>query len=283
MKRIGLLYYPRREDSARLATQVAQFLRQRDRDIEIWQGSADDEEALQETAPNLDVLITMGGDGTIVCAVRCVATAGVPVLGVNLGRLGFLSEVEPSQVQEALSKLLGGQYVVEERMMLHAELRRDGEVLLETEAINDLVMARGLVSRTVHVSIAVDGHHVMTPAADGVIVSTPTGSTAYCLAAGGPIVAPDLNCLTITPIAAHLGIAHAFVIPAHRVLCLQLVKGRGAMLTVDGQSDLELALGDTVRATASENRAKFIRFGNDGYFYETVLRRLRWPDRDAMA
>jgi NAD+ kinase len=119
----------------------------------------------------------------------------------------------------------------------------------------------------------------MTPAADGVIVSTPTGSTAYCLAAGGPIVAPDLECLTITPISAHLGIAHAFVIPAHRALSLELVRGEGAMLTLDGQLDTDVAVGDRLNVTVGENTAKFVRFGNDGYFYETVLRRLRWPDR----
>ncbi|MBM3189127.1 MAG: NAD(+)/NADH kinase [Chloroflexi bacterium] len=281
MKRIGILYHPRRKDSLQLASEVTRFLHHRQ--IDVWQGSADDEEALVEAAPSLEVLITMGGDGTIVRAVRCVAAFGVPILGMNLGRLGFLTEVEPGHAKEALAHLLAGAYSVEERMMLRVALRRGEATLLTAEAINDLVVARGLASRTVQVSIAVDGHHVMTPTADGVIVATPTGSTAYCLAAGGPIVAPDLNCLTITPIAAHLGIAHAFVVPARRSLCLELVKGDGAMLTLDGHADRPLEPGDQVLATASPNSARFIRFGGDGYFYETVLRRLRWPDRDSTA
>jgi len=172
--------------------------------------------------------------------------------------------------------------------MLRAELQRGDEVLLSAEAINDVVMARGSASRTVRIAVDVDGHHVMTQTADGMIVSTPTGSTAYCLAAGGPIVAPDLRCMVLTPIAGHLTMAHAIVIPAehrstghtrHRCVRLQLVKGAGAMLTVDGQVDVPLRPGDSVVHTASDKTAKFVRFGGDGYFYETVLRRLRWPDQ----
>jgi NAD+ kinase len=119
----------------------------------------------------------------------------------------------------------------------------------------------------------------MTQTADGIIASTPTGSTAYCLSAGGPIVAPDIRCITLTPIAAHLSVAHAIVVPANRCVRLRLIKGHGAVLTVDGQLDVALEPEDEVRATASEYAARFIRFGHDGYFYETVLRRLRWPDQ----
>ena len=277
MKVIGVLYHPLRPDSCELAERVEALLRPRQ--VEVWRGSADDEPRLIASASGLDLLITLGGDGTIVRAVRCVAHVGVPILGVNLGRLGFLAEVEPTRVEGAIASLISGTYRVEERMMLCATLWRGDRAVMQAEAINDVVMARGRVSRTVHVSISVDGHHVMTPAADGVIVATPTGSTAYCLAAGGPIVAPDLNCFAVTPIAAHLGIAHAFVIPAHRSLRLELVRGEGASLTFDGYLDAELEPGDGVQIAASENTAKFVRFGNDGYFYETVLTRLRWPDR----
>jgi len=212
-------------------------------------------------------------------AVRAVSRHDVPILGVNLGRLGFLAEVEPERIGEALPALMAGDYAIEERMMLSVSLERAGRLVLATQSINDVVMARGLISRTVRIAVEVDGRHVMTPTSDGVIVSTPTGSTAYCLAAGGPIVAPDLNCMAITPIAAHLGIAHAWVIPAHRELRLRLIKGEDAMLTVDGQIDATLRPGDEVIATQAEQRAKFVRFGGDGYFYETVLRRLGWPER----
>ena len=292
MKRIGILYLPGRTDSSQLAKNIRDILRQRD--IDVWQGSADDESGLRQVARDLDLLITLGGDGTIVRAVRAVASsrapckalserrrgnsAGPPILGVNLGRLGFLAELEPSRVQEALPTLLDGKYIVEERMMLHVQLRRGGQMILDTDAVNDVVMARGLVSRMVHVSVEVDGHHVMTSMGDGIIVSTPTGSTAYCLSAGGPIVAPDLDCMIITPISAHLGIVNALVIPVAHKLCLCWVKGESAMLTVDGQVDVALEPGDELCSAASENTARFVRFGGDGYFYETVLRRLGWPD-----
>lgn len=276
MKRIGILCHPLRTDASRLARDVRYMLSERG--VAVWQGSLDDETELRRAVPGLDVLITLGGDGTIVRAVRAVAEARVPILGVNLGRLGFLAEVEPSEIKEAIPALLDGRYALEERMMLRAQLRRGDQVLLEADAINDVVVARGKGSRTVRIGVAVDDHYVMTQAADGVIVSTPTGSTAYCLAAGGPIVAPDVECMIMTPIAAHLAVAHAIVIPSHRCLRLRLVKGQGTMLTVDGQLDAELELGDEVWSTRSDNAARFVRLGSDGYFYETVLRRLRWPD-----
>jgi len=277
METIGVLYHAGRKASSQLADQVCGLLG--DYPCRVWRGTVDDDHALREAGHDLDLLITFGGDGTIVRAVRAVSRHNVPILGVNLGRLGFLAEVEPERIGEALPALMGGDYTIEERMMLSVSLQRAGRLVLATQSINDVVMARGLVSRTVRIAVEVDGRPVMTPTSDGVIVSTPTGSTAYCLAAGGPIVAPDLNCIAITPIAAHLGIAHAWVIPAHRALRLRLIKGEDAMLTVDGQLDATLQPGDEVITTQAEQRAKFVRFGGDGYFYETVLRRLGWPDR----
>lgn len=278
MRRIGILYHPQRADSSQLAHEVAGLLDQHG--LETWQMSAEDEAALRHAAPGLDLLITLGGDGTIVAAVRAVATHGVPILGVNLGRLGFLAEVEPGQLSTAISALLEGRYMVEERMMLRATLYRQGQAILEAEAINDIVVGRGRTSRTVRIALDVDGHYVVTHAADGVIVATPTGSTAYSLAAGGPVLAPELRCILITPVAAHLSALRALVIPAQSRVGLRLLKAEEAVLTVDGQLDAELHPGDEVYSTISQTTAKFIRFGNDGYFYESILRRLRWPDQN---
>ncbi|MBC7256175.1 MAG: NAD(+)/NADH kinase, partial [Chloroflexi bacterium] len=270
MRTIGLLYHPSRPESQALAEALGEALSS----ACVRRFATDDEGALRQAAPALDLLITLGGDGTIVRAVRSVAEAGTPVLGVNLGRLGFLAEVDPDDIAKIVPVLLQGEYAIEERMMLAVTMEREGRRLFETQAINDAVLARGAISRTVRVSVEVDGRHVMTPVADGVIVSTPTGSTAYCLAAGGPIIAPDLDCLAITPIAPHLGIVRSFVIPAHRRVCLTLVKGEGAMLTVDGQVDQPVSPGDVVCATMSERPARFVRLGGAGYYYESVLRRL---------
>jgi len=275
MRTIGLLYHPSRPESQALAEALGEALS----GACVRRFAADDENALRQAAPTLDLLITLGGDGTIVRAVRSVAQAGTPVLGVNLGRLGFLAEVDPDDMLEIVPALLRGEYAIEERMMLAVTVEREGKRLFESHAINDAVLARGAISRTVRVSVEVDGRHVMTPVADGVIVSTPTGSTAYCLAAGGPIVAPDLNCLAITPIAPHLGIVRSFIIPPQRQVCLRLIKGEGAMLTVDGQVDIAVSPGDVVCASMSEQRARFVRLAGAGYYYESVLRRLGWADR----
>jgi NAD+ kinase len=277
MKTIGLVYQPARNDSTQWAELAHTYLS--GQGIQVWRGTAQDEDGLRAVAPELDLVITFGGDGTIVRCVRTVAHLDLPILGINLGRLGFLAEIEPQQLEERLALLLQGHYRVEERMMLRAELHRGARLLLKAEAINDVVMARGIVSRMVHVAVDVDGHHAMTVDADGLVLATPTGSTAYSLAAGGPIVGPDLNCLIVTPIAAHLSFVNALVIPPTRQIVLRLERGEGAMLTVDGQIDMALKPGDWVSCGASQNTAQFVRFGSDGYFYESALRRLGWQER----
>jgi NAD+ kinase len=277
MKQIGILYYPQRADSCRLAGEIDDLLSASGR--AVWHGTGDDEAGLRSAAPGLEMVVTLGGDGTIIRAARVLAAFDVPILGVNLGRLGFLAEVEPGEIAQALPRVLAGEYAIEARMMLHVELRRQGALLLEDEVINEAFVGRGRLSRMVLISVQVDGYQMMTQNADGLIVSTPTGSTAYCLSAGGPIVAPDLECMTITPIAPHLSLAHAVVIPANRRLCLELLSGQDAILALDGHSDTDMLPGDKVFCEASQHRARFVRFGSDGAFYENVLRRLRWPDR----
>jgi len=276
MKTIGIVYHPNMDDSVRLAEQLRALLGQHG--LPMWQGTADELTGCN-LAPELEVVFSLGGDGTIVRTARMLSCCGVPVLGVNLGRLGFLAEVEPDDLERAFLAVVGRRYQVERRMMLHAEVWRGGQLLKQAEAINDIVLARGAALRTVQVSIEVDGHYLMTQVADGLIMSTPTGTTAYCLSAGGPIVAPDLDCITVTPVAAHLSVAHAIVVPPHRQVCLSLAAGSGAVASVDGQIDLPLEPGDRVVGSISERKACFVRFGGDGHFYETVLRRLRWPDR----
>ena len=276
MRTIGIVYHRNREDSCRLAEQLQALLVQHG--VPIWQGSSDDL-ARCEIASELEMVFTLGGDGTIVRTARTMSACGVPVLGVNLGRLGFLAEVEPDALGQAFEAVIERRYQVEQRMMLHAEIWRGDRLLAQAEAINDAVLARGATMRTVQVSVSVDGHYLMTQVADGIIISTPTGTTAYCLSAGGPIVAPDLECITVTPVAAHLSMAHAIVVPPQRRVCLSVVEASDAVVSVDGQIDMPVERGDRVVGCVSERKACFVRFGGDGHFYETVLRRLRWPDR----
>ena len=277
IERVGLLYRPGHEDSIGLSLALKGLFAERG--VDVWRGPVTDDAALCAQAGGLDMLVTLGGDGTIVRAMRCVAPAGVPILGVNLGRLGFLAEVEPEDALSIVPRVLGGEYNIERRMMLHTVLVRDGEVLLEADAINDVVVGRGRESRSVQASVDVDGRYVMTQTADGLIVASPTGSTAYSLSAGGPIVTPGVRCMVITPIAAHLAVAHAMVVPCASRVCIRLLKGSDPTLSVDGQLDADIHLGDEVYTTASTTTAGFVRFGDEGHFYETVMRKLRWPDQ----
>ncbi len=277
MKKVGLYYRPEHAEAARMSASLEECFR--GQGVEVWRGPVSDEKALCEVAADLDVLVTLGGDGTIVRAVRCVASAGVPILGVNYGRLGFLTEVEPADAVDCIPGLLAGKYYLERRMMLHTVLVREGQTIMEADGINDVVVGRGRESRTIQAVVDVDGHYVMTQSADAVIVASPTGSTAYSLAAGGPIVTPGMRCMVITPVAAHLAVAHALVVPGDCRVAVRLVKGADATLTVDGQLDADVQVGDEVRVCVSDISAGFVRFGGRGYFYQTVFKKLRWPEQ----
>jgi len=277
MRRVGLYYRSEHAGATRLAMDLEEYLQAHG--LETWRGAVDDDDALCLAADGLDALLTLGGDGTIVRAVRCVAPAQVPILGVNFGRLGFLTEVDPEDVMGLMPRLLDGGYRVERRMMLHTVLERQGQAILEADGINDVVVGRGHVSRTLQVTVSVDGHRMMTQSADAMIVASPTGSTAYSLAAGGPIVIPSMRCMVITPVAAHLSVSHSMVVPGDCLVEMCLAKESDATLTVDGQLDRPVLLGDVVRTSVSAMTAGFIRFGGPGYFYETVFRKLRWPEQ----
>ncbi len=276
MKTIGLLYGNLRSDSMELARRAERLLQAGG--ARTWTGTSDDLETLCAVASDLELLMTFGGDGTIVNALRSVSAASVPVLGVNLGRLGFLAEIEPEALEAVIPDLLAQRFFIEERMMIQADLYRDNACILSGNAINEVVMGRGGTLRAVRISVYVDGHYVMTQTADGLVVATPTGSTAYCLSAGGPIVSPGVNGITLVPVAAHLAVAHAIVVPANSTVKLVLDKGVDALMTMDGQVDADIEVGDAMVIRAADTRARFIRFGSPGYFYETVLHRLRWPD-----
>ncbi len=206
---------------------------------------------------------------------RVGAAFHLPILGGNLGRLGFLTELQPSQVLHKLEALVDGQYWLEERMMLHADVERERHIVHSYEALNDVVVGRGRIARVVRVETYIDGQYLTTYVADGVIVATPTGSTAYSLAAGGPILDPTLFNLLLTPIAPHLTVATALVLPGTVHVHLGLSTEYEASLSIDGQVDLPLEDGDSVVIAASRNVCRFVRLGERNYFYKTLLERLR--------
>jgi NAD+ kinase len=269
---IGLLYHPRLPESERLAAEMLEFLE--GSGLSAWTGSAWDEAAVVEQAPDLDLFVVLGGDGSILRAARMGSRYSIPILGVHLGRLGFLAEVKPAEWAERMRQMLAGDYWIEERMMLRAEAWHGEERLGEYEALNDVVISRGALARIVRLGTYIDGGYLTTYVADGLIVSTATGSTAYALAAGGPIVPPELQNMLLVPLAPHLSLERAIVLSKGSQVRIKAYTDHTAVLTVDGQSQVELANGDCVQVVASPRVARFIRLQDRAYFYRTLMRRL---------
>jgi NAD+ kinase len=275
MKRIGLLHHPKLPATQPVAEAMARGIEEQG--LEAWIGSTWDEEAVAREIAGLDLLVTLGGDGSILRTARMACGHGVPVLGVKMGRLGFLTELEPEQWTAALPRLLADQYWIEERMMLYAEYHR-GEICRgQYEALNDVVISRGSLARIVRLETYIDGSYLTTYAADGLIVSTATGSTAYALAAGGPILPPQLKNILLIPIAPHLSMDRSIVLAQGAVVKILVRTDHQAILTVDGQFEYELLDGDWVTIQASPHAGRFVRLQDPAYFYRTLMERLRWP------
>jgi NAD+ kinase len=199
----------------------------------------------------------------------------VPVLGVGAGRLGFLAEVTPEELDGAIACMLRGEYRIEHRRLLDVIHDRGKKRLATYTALNDAVLARGRSPRSLWISVRVDGAHMANHVADGLIAATATGSTAYSLAAGGPILSPELAHIVLTPIAAHLSVVQSVVVPGEARIELALVRSQDAALTVDGQVDATVSYGDTVTVTNSETTAQFVRFTPPSQFYTELVARLQ--------
>lgn len=216
----------------------------------------------------VDCLVVFGGDGTLLHAARLSAGPGTPILGVNLGQLGFLTEVEPADVGEGIDRLLAGDYHVEERMMLEGRLERDGKELAHFYGLNDIVIAKGAFSRMIELETWVGGEYVATYPADGLIISSPTGSTAYSLAAGGPLVTPEVAVMILTPICPHTFYARPLVIAVEQQVQVKLLAQQAeVMLTIDGQEGYELLAGDIVNAGRSRRVVRLVRFRQSSFFH----------------
>jgi NAD+ kinase len=273
---IGILYHPLIAASQSLGSEVACWLEARGR--AVWQGSGWDEQAIQAHIDRLGLLITLGGDGTILRAARMGAPYRIPILAINMGRLGFLAETQPDAWRETLSQVLQGGYWLEQRLMLSAELWRDGErrrdCLVTREALNDVVISRGRIARMIRLSVHIDGADVTTYACDGLIASTATGCTAYALSCGGPVLPPELRSILLVPIAPHLSLDRAIVLPEGASVSIDVSTDHEAILTIDGQSVVELAHDDRIVVEASRHSALFLRTQGKGYFYRTLMARL---------
>jgi NAD+ kinase len=250
------------------AEAMASYLREKG--MEAPFGSLYDETLRKQVQRGeFDMLVIAGGDGSVLRAGHLCAPSNVPILGVNLGNIGFLIQVEQEEWREYFDKLLDGEAWIENRMMLHADHIRAGEILGSWDALNEVVVARGPSVRPIRLSALVDGRQLTSYVADGLIASSPTGSTAYALAAGGPILPPELRNILLVPIAPHLSVDRAVVLSEGSMVSMR-VNGENAVLSVDGQPSIPLNENDHVDVYAAEVTAQFVRFGDPGYFYRNL-------------
>jgi NAD+ kinase len=231
-----------------------------------------------EIGAHADVIVVLGGDGTLLSVARAVGDLGVPLLGVNLGGLGFLTATTLDEMYPVLDAYLAGQMVVEERMMLEASVRRRDRVVAEVLALNDAVIMKAAMSRIIDFVVAVDGESAR---ADGLIIATPTGSTAYSLSAGGPILVPTMDAVVLTPICAHTLTNRPIVLPGTQRIDVTLVTNQEVMLTVDGQVGVGLREHDTVQVRRARARVRLVRMRRK-HFFSVLRTKLKWGDAGRM-
>ena len=266
MQRIGFAFNPTREHTVELRDRALDWCR--GRSVDAWSSEAADYDALVGQLADSDCLVVLGGDGTFLRAARALATVDVPVLGVNSGHVGFLSKVEADALDGALAALVDGKYELENRMMLAATL---GD--REFAALNDAAVVRGSQVRVVEMEVLIDGTHLATWLADGVVVATPTGSTAYSFSAGGPILDPTSRNLVVTPIAAYLAAIRSIVVsPAHRVV-VRIIDGGDCLLSIDGREDHPIGIGDSVEVRALERPLRLVEPHGTLPFWELLRRK----------
>jgi NAD+ kinase len=270
IKKIALLAHPQIDSALDEASRLAALLQ--DQGLTAIAGNLNDEDLRQEVLEQAyDLVVTLGGDGTVLRAGHLCAPKGIPILPVNLGSLGFLIELSPEDWGNAVQRLLAGDFWIENRMMLRARIWREDECLDEFDVLNDVVVARGVYLRPVHLRASLDGQAVTTYVADALVVATPTGSTAYALAAGGPILPPQLRNILIVPVAPHLSIDRGIVLAEGSTVSVTVLSDHGSVVSGDGQEPLELLQGDRVEVRASEYFTRLIRFQEVDYFYRNLV------------
>jgi NAD+ kinase len=267
-RRVVVAAHPRIPDALTEAAAISAFFIENG--VESFHGTLDDAILRKRVKEGeFDLLVAVGGDGSMLRGSHLCAPCSVPILGINMGRLGFLMQFRREEWPSAMQKLLKGEYWIENRMMIRATHERAGEALGNWHALNEAVVCRTDAVRPVRISASVDGMQLSNYVADGLIAATPTGSTAYALAAGGPILPPELRNILLVPIAPHLSVDRAVVLSEGTSVSITLCGG-DAVLSVDGQIPIGLAEGDVVDVCAGEYAARFVRFGDPGYFYRNL-------------
>jgi NAD+ kinase len=255
--RIGFAYNPTIEASVELSARAAGWCQMRG--IGEWQLPSGDTAALVRELPTTDLLVVLGGDGTFLRAAMAVIEVDVPLIGINLGKVGFLSKAEAADMEDVLASIVDSGFGIEERLAIEGRILRGGARAAERlVALNDIVIARGSLARVCRLDVAIDDTHLATFIADGLVVASPTGSTGYSFSAGGPILDPASRNLIVTPIAAYLSAIRSVVVGPSQVVRCTVVDAFEALVSVDGREDLPLAVGDVVEVRALDRPIRLV-------------------------
>ena len=271
-KRIAVTWHPSLEEARNMSLDIVSALKQYDVDYAESFSLSDSKFRNALKKGQFDLMIALGGDGTMLRAGKLGAPVHVPVMGVNLGHFGFLVETQRSEWRSRLDDLFSGNWETDKRMMIHAEHFRDGQKLHDWEVLNDIVLARALSLRPVHLFVHVNEIELAEYVADGLILSTATGSTSYSQSVGGPILRPDMRNMLLTPISPNLCVDRCLVLPDTDTVTFTLGGNVEAIISPDGNNGSELAFNDQIQARASEHSALFIRFEDKGVFYRNITR-----------
>ncbi len=274
VRRIGFAYNPTNEAAVELRERAEGWCRMHG--IEHWAAHAQDFEGLCRELATTDILVVLGGDGTMLRAARAVIQVDAPLLGVNLGKIGFLSKVEAGDLEDVLAKLVAGAFTIDPRMALEARLLPAGRAADASihHALNDIVVARGALARVTRLDVAIGPTHVATFIADGLVVASPTGSTGYSFSAGGPIVAPDSRNLIVTPIAAYLSTVRSVVVGPDQVIRCTVVDAIEAIVSIDGREDVPVAVGDVVEVRALARPIQLVEPTGSQPFWDLFRRKV---------
>ena len=278
VRRIGFAYNPTIEAALELRERATGWAAMRG--LDHWATTAADYEVLAKELPGTDVLVVLGGDGTFLRAARAVADVDVPLLGINVGKIGFLSKVEAGDLVRTLDRLSAGQYALEHRMALEGRILRGAAGAAATAAdevhvaLNDVVVARGSLARVVRLDVSIDESHLANFVADGLVVASPTGSTGYSFSAGGPILDPTARNLIVTPIAGYLTTIRSVVVGGSVVVRCRIADAHEALVSIDGREDVPIEVGDTVEVRALERPIRLVQPEGSMPFWDLVRKKV---------
>jgi len=272
MKRIGIFFHPLKEAAGSMAQELTEYLR--GRHLTVWRYSAWEWEQARPQIEGSDLIITIGGDGTILRAAQAIMPLTIPIVGINLGRLGFMTELSLDETMNKLPRLLDGEGEIDARSVLDTEITTKGNSTKEYYALNDVVVARGGIARLINIKTVIDEATLTTYRADGVVISSATGCTGYALAAGGPVLHPQSPDKVMAPLLPHLGFSYPMVLPAASSCCLVLENPTPGIASIDGHINVNLACGEMVTVKPCNVKVHFLRIHHNSY-YGSLEQRLK--------